>query len=61
MPDRAAQPEAPATEFEVTGAMIDAGVAAFFDEKDSQWETPMMGEVRRVLTQVYKAMASARP
>lgn len=59
MPDRAAQPEAPATEVEVTDEMIAAGAQAFslYETSEDDW-ADMLSAVYRAMSAVKEFQAS---
>ena len=59
MPDSAAPPVlAPATELMVTPEMIDAGVAAYYENAIWGWESPGGESVREMMAVIFRAMSS---
>jgi len=54
MLDRAAQPEAPATEFEITPEMIAAGLDVLY--RSGAIDHPIEGNDREVVSQIFAAM-----
>jgi hypothetical protein len=59
-PVSALSAEAGAPDVEVTPAMIEAGVAAFYEEAVCGWDNPGTNDVKRVLAAVFAAMSQTQ-